>query len=74
MHLGCRLGYSSADGGEWDMRPEDELHYHVRRAETELGLAREAASVPAARAHLTLAQLHRERLTALSLAADRSAA
>jgi hypothetical protein len=56
------------------MRLEDELHYHNRRAEAELGFAREAASVPAARAHLALAQLHRERLTMLSSGTSRSAA
>jgi hypothetical protein len=60
--------------GESEMTLQDELIYHNRRAEAELGFARKAASVPAARAHLALAQLHRERLSALASGGNRSAA
>jgi hypothetical protein len=41
------------------------MHYHRERAEQERRRAREAASAVAADAHLTLAALHEQRVSAL---------
>ncbi len=48
------------------MSTEDQIEYHCDRAVAERALARDAASAPAARAHLTLSELHLERMRSLS--------
>ena len=48
------------------MTGPDALDYHRERAEQERGRARDAGCVVAARAHAALAELHEERLRALS--------
>ncbi len=44
---------------------DGQADYHRKRAENELSLGLTARSIAAARAHLQLASLHRERLRAL---------
>ncbi len=44
---------------------EDQIRYHQDRAERELAIGLTAQSIPAARAHLQLASLHRDRAKAL---------
>jgi hypothetical protein len=48
---------------------DDDILYHSGRVAAELDLARKAASVPAARAHLALSELHLERLRVLGAGA-----
>ena len=43
------------------MAAKDEIRFHEGRAHAERQRAREAASVPAARAHLALSELHDQR-------------
>ena len=45
-----------------------ELEFHARRAKAELDLARQASSVAAASAHLSLSRLHVERMRTMQAA------
>ena len=53
------------------MAAKDDIRFHAGRAQAERQRAREAASVPAARAHLALSELHDQR--ARELGGDREA-
>ena len=44
----------------------DQLEYHERRAARELSLGLAAQCIPAARAHLQLSSMHRERMRAIA--------
>lgn len=44
---------------------EDQIAYHEERAEREMSLGLSAQSIPAARAHLELSSMHREKVRAL---------
>jgi hypothetical protein len=45
---------------------EQQLEYHEARAAHELSLGLTAKSIPAARAHLQLSSMHRERMRAIA--------
>jgi hypothetical protein len=47
------------------MTAADDIRFHNERAQAERDCAAGAATVPAARAHLALAELHLERVRAL---------
>jgi hypothetical protein len=47
------------------MSAADDIRFHSERAQAERDCASSAATVPAARAHLALAELHLERARAL---------
>jgi hypothetical protein len=47
------------------MTVTEDIQFHCERAQAERDRAGSAASVPAARAHLALAELHMERARAL---------
>ena len=45
---------------------DDHLEYHEARAAHEMSLGLTATSIPAARAHLQLSSMHRERIRAIA--------